>query len=63
MVGGPIRLDGPESLLLRAVSACGLTELAEKLCVQDRLDRLDSQELAAVYRDMALPAIPAESVP
>jgi hypothetical protein len=56
--GGPVRLDGPESLLLRAVTARGLTAMTEKLCVQDHLDRLDPQELAAVYRDMALPALP-----
>jgi hypothetical protein len=32
-----------------------LTGLAEKLCLQERLDRLDPQELAAVYKDKALP--------
>jgi hypothetical protein len=53
--GGPVRLDGPESLLLRCLTACDLTGLAEKLCVQERLDRLGPQELAAVYQDMMLP--------
>jgi hypothetical protein len=61
--GGPVHLGGPESLLRRAVTACDLTGLAEKLCVQYRLDRLDPQELAAVYRDLALPAILAEPPP
>jgi hypothetical protein len=53
--GGPVRLDGPESLLLRCITAADLTGLAEKLCLQERLDRLDPQELAAVYEDRALP--------
>lgn len=53
--GGPVVPDGPESLLLRCLTACDLTGLAEKLCVQERLDRLGPQELAAVYQDMTLP--------
>jgi len=53
--GGPVRLDGPESLLLRCITAADLTGLAEKLCLQERLDRLDPQELAAVYEDKTLP--------
>lgn len=53
--GGPVRLDGPESLLLRCITAVDLTGLAEKLCLQERLDRLDPQELAAVYEDKTLP--------
>jgi hypothetical protein len=53
--GGLEPLDGPESLLLRVVSARDLTALAEKLCLQDYLDRLAPDELAAVYRAMALP--------
>jgi hypothetical protein len=53
--GGPVVLDGPESLLLRVLTACDLTGLAEKLCLQERIDRLDAQELAAVYQDMTLP--------
>jgi hypothetical protein len=61
--GGLVCLDGPESLLRRAVTACDLTGLAEKLCVQYRLDRLDPQELAAAYQDMALPVILAEPPP
>jgi hypothetical protein len=32
-----------------------LTGLAEKLCLQERLARLDPQELAAVYEDKTLP--------
>jgi hypothetical protein len=61
--GGPVCLGGPESLLRRAITAGDLTELAEKLCVQYRLDRLDPQELAAAYRDMTLPVMPAEPPP
>ena len=56
--GGPVRLDGPESLLRRAITARDLAGLAEKLCLQERLDRLDPQELAAVHRDMTLPYAP-----
>jgi hypothetical protein len=56
--GGPLALSGPESLLLRAITARDLTELAERLCLQHRLDQLDAQELAAVHRDMALPGPP-----
>ena len=52
--GGPVRLDGPESLLLRCITAVDLTGLAEKLCLQECLDRLDPQELAAVYEDKTL---------
>jgi len=43
------------SLLLRCITAVDLTGLAEKLCLQERLDRLDPQELAAVYEDKTLP--------
>lgn len=53
--GGPVRLDGPESLLLRCITAADLTGLAEKLCLQERLDRLDPQELAVVYDGKSLP--------
>lgn len=62
--GGPVVLDGPESLLLRVITACDLTGLAEKLCLQERIDRLDAQELAAVYQDMTLPrASPVRALP
>jgi hypothetical protein len=53
--GGLARLDGPESLLLRVITARDLGGLAERLCLQDYLDRLSPEELAAVYRDMRLP--------
>jgi len=53
--GGPVRLDGPESLLLRCITAVDLTGLTEKLCLQERLDRLDPHELAAVYEKKTLP--------
>jgi hypothetical protein len=48
--GGIGRWDGPESLLLRALTAPDLTALAEQLCIQDWLDSLTAQELAEVYR-------------
>jgi hypothetical protein len=41
----------PESLLLRCLTARDLTGLAEKLCLQERLDQLDPQELATLYQD------------
>lgn len=53
--GGLVRLEGPQSLLRRVITACDLTALAERLCLQEYLDRLSPEELAAVYRDMALP--------
>jgi hypothetical protein len=46
---------GPESLLRRVLCAPDLTALAEKLCLQEWLDGLGADELAAVYRDMSLP--------
>ena len=53
--GGPVRLDGPESLLKRVLTARDLAGLAETLCLQVRLDLLGPRELAAVYQDMTLP--------
>ena len=55
MRDGLVWLDGPESLLLRLISAPDLAAVAEKLRLQEYLDRLGPQELAAVYRDVALP--------
>ncbi len=51
--GGIEKWGGPESLLLRAVTAQDLTALAERLCIQDWLDSLDAEELAEVYRSAA----------
>jgi hypothetical protein len=48
--GGIQVWDGPRSLLLRSLTAPHLTVLAEKLCIQEWLDRLDDEALAAVYR-------------
>jgi hypothetical protein len=59
--GGQVGLAGPESLLRRTLKARDLPGLTEQLCVQDRLDRLDPQELAAVYREMTLPRISANA--
>ncbi len=46
---------GPQSLIQRVLIAADLAALAEKLCLQEYLDGLDPEELAAVYRDMLLP--------
>ena len=48
--GGIEKWDGPESLLLRALTAPDLDTLAERLCIQDWLDSLNAGELAKVYR-------------
>jgi hypothetical protein len=53
--GGSVSMEGPESLLRTAITAQDLARLAEKLCLQEHLDRLDPGELATVYRDMTLP--------
>ncbi len=54
--GGLVAWDGPRSLIQHVHTAPDPIALAEKLCLQEYLDRLDSQELEAVWRDMALPA-------
>lgn len=56
MRGGFVAWNGPQSLIQHVHTAPDLIALAEKLCLQEYLDRLDSQELEAVWRDMALPA-------
>jgi hypothetical protein len=48
--GGIQAKTGPESLLMRALTATDLALLADKLCLQEWLDGLDSAELEAVYR-------------
>ena len=48
--GGPVRLDGPKSLL-RVLTTCDLTRLAKKLCLQEHSDPLGPRELAAVYQE------------
>lgn len=47
--------SGPESLLRRVLCAPDLSQLAERLCLQDHLDRLDQDELDAVWRYMDVP--------
>lgn len=49
---------GPESLLRLVIGAPDLIGLADKLCLQEHLDALATDELAAVWRDAALPAVP-----
>jgi hypothetical protein len=51
---GQERQEGPESLLSRTLRAASQLALAEKLCLQEWLDELDWEQLAAVYRDMEL---------
>ena len=58
---GTASLDGPRSLLQHVHVAPDPTSLAEKLCLQEHLDGLDPQELAAVWREMALPAAKARA--
>ena len=53
---GTASLDGPRSLIQHVHVAPDLNGLAQKLCLQEHLDGLDPQELAAVWREMALPA-------
>jgi hypothetical protein len=52
--GGWQSWTGPESLLLRALTASDLTALAEKLCIQEWLDSLDASALAAVYEGILM---------
>ena len=54
--GGLVAWDGPRSLIQHVHTAPHLVALAERLCLQEYLDSLDPDELAAVWRDMALPA-------
>ena len=58
MRGGLQERYGPRSLLLRAISANDLTVLAERLCLQEWLDGLDDEALAAVYRGTPMGSAP-----
>lgn len=51
--GGQVTWDGPQSLLLRVITAADLESLAEKLCLQEWLDGLDPTALAAIYHQAA----------
>lgn len=55
--GGLVPWDGPRSLIQHVHTAPHLVALAERLCLQEYLDSLDPEELAAVWRDMAMPAV------
>ena len=50
---GPQEYHGPESLIMRTLSAATVGELAEKLRSQAHLDALTSAQLAAVWRGAA----------
>jgi hypothetical protein len=54
--GGPVQVHGPQSVPLRAITAPDLSGLAERLCLQERLDQMGQEEPAAVHRDMTLPS-------
>jgi hypothetical protein len=54
--GGLVAWDGPLSLIQHVHTASRLVALAERLCLQEYLDSLDPEELAAVWRDMVLSA-------
>ena len=47
--GGWQAWSGPDSLLLRAMTARDLTALAERLCMQEWLDGLTPEGLTAVW--------------
>jgi hypothetical protein len=51
---GAERFDGPQSLIQHVHVAADLTGLAERLCLQEHLDGLSAEELAAVWREMML---------
>jgi hypothetical protein len=55
MRGMTVAWDGPGSLLRRVITAPYPTRLAERLCLQEQLDGLDTTALAVAYRDMGLP--------
>ena len=56
--GGLQQWNGPESLLLRVITAPNLIALAERLCLQEWLDNLDPAFLEAVWREADLPEPP-----
>jgi hypothetical protein len=56
MRSGPQEYHGPESLIMRTLSAQTIGELAEKLRFQAELDGLTPGQLAAVWRDLRRPA-------
>jgi hypothetical protein len=56
MRSGPQEYHGPESLILRTLSAPTIGELAGKLHFQAHLDGLTPDQLAAVWRELRRPA-------
>lgn len=53
--GGVIHWDGPESLIVPALFAERLGDLAQQLCLQSLLDQLSAEDLAKVYATGELP--------
>ena len=56
MRDGPQEYHGPESLIMRTLSAPSIGELAEKLRFQAELDGLTRAQLTAVYQALRRPA-------
>jgi hypothetical protein len=54
--GGVVRWDGPESLIVPALFAERLGDLAQQLCMQSLLDQLSAEDLAKVHATGELPA-------
>jgi hypothetical protein len=52
---GTAKFDGPKALIQHVHTAPDLITLADKLCLQEHLDGLNPEELAEVWRAMALP--------
>jgi len=56
--GGMQQWSGPQSLLLRVITAPDMIALAERLCLQEWLDSLHPALLEAVWREADLPEPP-----
>jgi hypothetical protein len=52
---GVQKITGPQSLIRRALTAPDLAGLAEMLCLQEYLDELMPDDVAAVYQGVPLP--------
>lgn len=63
--GGEVAWDGPQSMILPALHAARLADLAMQLCVQTILRQLTDDELAHVWTagEMPAPTHPAHAPP
>jgi hypothetical protein len=57
---GSQKFTGAQSLIRPVLVVDSLAALGDKLCLQERLDGLGSEELLAVWRDMTLPGNPGD---